>query len=164
MIAGPDVWCATLPVARPIVGDVMTLRHSCARLFSLALIVILAGCAARQAELAKLGRSELVGLSERDIRMCAGLPAKDQNGKDEKIWMYEHNATSPGGVEPPALPWIGQVGHVDAYCRVQVRFVRGKVAEVSYAGASDIAGASDAACGPIIKACLTYPARRVAGR
>jgi len=128
----------------------MTLRDCiaiCAFLF-------VSGCAAKDAERALLAREGLIGMTQHDIRMCAGLPS----GKDGDIWMYEHGAVTPAGIAPvvPA-PWGAvQINTGGGYCRVQLRFVKGRVAEVTYAGATDIFGARDAVCGPIVRTCLTY--------
>jgi hypothetical protein len=122
--------------------------------------LVLSGCAEREAEWARRGRESLIGLNQSNIRMCAGLPtgtAKDGRGE---IWMYEHVASFPGGIAepeiiiPPVLNLNSQP--LTDYCRVQLRFVDGKVAEVQYAGATDIGGAQDAACGQIVRTCLRY--------
>jgi hypothetical protein len=120
--------------------------------------LVLTGCAEREAEWALRGRDSLIGLDQSAIRMCAGLPtgtAKDGKGE---IWMYEHAASPPGGIAPPTVtlpPGLNIGGQSPAgYCRVQLRFVGGKVAQVQYAGATDIGEAQDAVCGQIVRTCL----------
>jgi hypothetical protein len=122
--------------------------------------LVLSGCAEREAEWARRGRDSLIGLSQSNIRMCAGLPtgtAKDGAGE---IWMYEHAASAPGGITPPAFtlpPGLNIGGQAPTgYCRVQLRFVNGKVAQVQYAGATDIGDAEDAVCGEIVRTCVRY--------
>ena len=122
--------------------------------------LVLAGCAEREAEWARRGRESLIGLNQSNIRMCAGLPtgtAKDGTGE---IWMYEHAASAPGGVAPPAVtipPGLNIGGQpLTGYCRMQLRFVGGRVAEVQYAGNTDIGDARDAVCGQIVRTCLGY--------
>jgi hypothetical protein len=125
----------------------------------LIMVVLLSGCAVREAQEAKRARSELVGLRKTDLQMCAGHPTNIDKIADGEIWMYEHAAVSPGGVTlTPAIPVagasFGQGG--GGYCRVQLRLVRDQVAEVVYAGATDLLGADDAACAPIVASCLGY--------
>jgi hypothetical protein len=122
--------------------------------------LVLASCADREAEWAKLGRDKLIGLDQSAIRMCAGLPnGTTKDGRGE-IWMYEHAATPPGGVSPPTItvpPGLNVGGQPPTgYCRVQLRFIAGKVAQVQYAGATDMWNARDAVCGQIVRTCLGY--------
>jgi len=118
----------------------------------------LAGCAEREAEWAQRGRESLIGLDQSAIRMCAGLPSGTTKDGPGEIWMYEHGASPPGGVTPPTLvipPGLNIGGQSPTgYCRVQLRFVAGKVAQVQYAGATDIGNARDAVCGQIVRTCL----------
>ncbi|MEY9185896.1 hypothetical protein ABIG06_007451 [Bradyrhizobium sp. USDA 326] len=133
----------------------------CLRMAALAPLV-LAGCAGQDAEWAQRGRASLIGLDQSAIRMCAGLPAGTAKDGSGEIWMYEHAASPPGGIAPPTLtlpPGLNIGGQAPSgYCRVQLRFVRGKVTEVQYAGNTDIGSARDAACGQIVKTCLGYGA------
>jgi hypothetical protein len=122
--------------------------------------LVLSGCAEREAEWARRGKESLIGLSQSSIRMCAGLPtgtAKDGAGE---IWMYEHAASAPGGLAPPTFtlpPGLNIGGQpLTGYCRVQLRFINGKVAQVQYAGATDIGDAQDAVCGEIVRSCVRY--------
>jgi hypothetical protein len=122
--------------------------------------LVLAGCAEREAEWAQRGRAGLIGLDQSAIRMCAGLPGGTTKDGPGEIWMYEHAATPPGGVAPPTVtvpPGFNIGGQAPTgYCRVQLRFIGGKVTEVQYAGATDIGNARDAACGQIVRTCLGY--------
>jgi hypothetical protein len=122
--------------------------------------LVLAGCAQKDAEWAQSGREKLVGLDQSAIRMCAGLPTgTTKDGKDE-IWMYEHATSPPDGIAPPTftIPPGLNIGSqpITGYCRVQLRFVKGRVTQVQYAGATDIGSARDAACGQIVRTCLGY--------
>lgn len=124
------------------------------------MIVILSGCGAHEARLASLARFRLAGLSQSDIRMCAGMPGGVAPDGRAEIWMYEHGGTTPGGMVAPGLSVPTPTGPVsvgvatDGYCRVQIRFVEGKVVEVDYAGQTSIGAARDAFCAPIVQSCL----------
>jgi hypothetical protein len=116
------------------------------------------GCGVENAEIALRGKSELVGMKEHDILMCAGHPTNEDTVPGGKIWMYEHGEASGGLAIQPVIPLgVAQVADPNSgYCRVQLRFAGGKVAEVSYAGATNLWGRKDAICGPIIRNCLDY--------
>lgn len=122
--------------------------------------LLLAGCAQKEAEWAMKGRTTLVGLDQSAIRMCAGLPTGTTKDGRSEIWMYEHTTSLPDGMAPftVTLPiGLGFGGTTPSgYCRVQMRFLKGKVTEVQYAGATDILNARDAACGQIVRSCLDY--------
>jgi hypothetical protein len=101
-------------------------------------------------------------MRERDILMCAGHPTSEDNVSGGKIWMYEHGEATTGGLTfQPVLPVVGaQITEPNTgYCRVQMRFAGGKVAEVSYAGATNVWGRKDAICAPIVRNCLDYRAQ-----
>ena len=138
-----------------------------AKAVAAALVGLLGGCAAEQAREAWAARSRLVGMTSSDVRMCAGFPAATAPDGDGEIWMFEHGATTPGGIAPPALtvPTLTGVGTIglstDGYCRAQMRFASGRVTEVTYAGATSIGAAKDAFCAPIVRNCLSYRSRPV---
>lgn len=124
------------------------------------MLLVLNGCAEKEAEWAQSGREKLLGLDQSEIRMCAGLPTGTTKDGAGEIWMYEHATSPPDGIAPPTFtipPGLNIGGQpITGYCRVQLRFVKGKVAQVQYAGATDIGDARDAACGQIVRTCLGY--------
>jgi hypothetical protein len=124
--------------------------------------LLLSGCAAQEAEIAARGHQELVGLSQADLLMCAGHPNNQDHTPRGDIWMYEHGLATTSVTVTPTIPLTGvSIAPPSGYCRVQLRVVHQKVVEVSYAGATDLFGAEDAICAPIIRNCLDY--RRVRG-
>jgi len=142
------------------IPDFSSISHATPRLFfTSALCVFMCACAARDAEIAGRARSELIGLSDNDLRMCAGHPANEDKVPGGVIWMYEHGAASSDGLTiTPVIPVVGaQIGQPDGgYCRTQLKLVGGKVTEVSFAGATDLWGGRDAVCAPIVRNCLDY--------
>jgi hypothetical protein len=131
---------------------------------SAALIMSLASCGVREAELAEQGRSGLVGLSQSDIRMCAGFATKAEKDKTGDIWMYEHGTSSPDSMTPtvgfPLAATVQFNAPNAGYCRVQLRFVKDRVAAVEYAGETDMMGHRDAVCAQMIRTCVERYARR----
>jgi hypothetical protein len=124
-------------------------------------ILALLGCATRYAEVAHSARTSVIGYTQDDILMCAGHPTNVDKAHDGEIWMYEHGSVTPGAATPTIISPYGGASisqNSGQYCRVQFRFVNGRVSEISYAGDTDIWGARDAECGPIVRNCLEYKA------
>jgi len=124
--------------------------------------LLLSGCAADQAELAARGKHQLTGLTPTEMRMCAGHPASIAPVERGEVWVYEHGATQSGiSLVSPVLYGVQLNQPGGGYCRVQLRFVDRRVAEVVYAGATDAWGARDAVCAPIIRTCLERAEQRL---
>lgn len=130
---------------------------------SFTLLLSLTACATQYARVASDAKSGIVGLTSDDILMCAGHPTTIDKSAGSEIWMYEHGAVTPGGVVPTVVSPYGGASLTQSagqYCRVQLRFNRGQVTAVSYAGDTDVWGARDAECAPIVRNCLEYRRQR----
>ena len=135
------------------------------------LIALIAGLAfqsscvdSREDATVAAARTVLLGMSETDIRMCAGFPSRTVDIQSGQIWSYERTINR-GGVNV-ALPNIA-IGAIPAlggsvsvapggYCNMQVRFDSGRVVQVEYAGDNDLPRRRNALCEPIIDECVTY--------
>ncbi|CAN7277297.1 hypothetical protein LJR234_001380 [Mesorhizobium amorphae] len=114
-------------------------------------------------------RKEMVGLSEADVRMCAGFPtAMADAGGSGQIWTYQR-AVQRGNlsvVVPTlavgAIPAVGGSVNVapGGYCNTQIRMVDGRVAEVAYAGDNNLPNSRDALCVSTVDACVAYARQR----
>jgi hypothetical protein len=126
---------------------------------SFILLISLTACATQYARVANDAKVTIVGFTTDDILMCAGHPSTiDKSGASE-IWMYEHGAVTPGGVVPTIVSPYGGASLTQSagqYCRVQLRIDRGQVTDVSYAGDTDVFGAKNAECAPVVRNCLEY--------
>jgi hypothetical protein len=109
-------------------------------------------------------RKALLGLSEVDIRMCAGFPSRTVDIQSGQIWTYERTVNSGGlNVSVPTFG-LGTVpvpgGSVNVasggYCNTQVRFTNGKVVEIAYAGDNDLPRRRNALCTSIVDECVIY--------
>lgn len=110
-------------------------------------------------------RKEMVGLSEADVRMCAGFPtATADAGGSGQIWTYQRtvrrgnlNVVIPT-LAVGAVPAVGGSLNVDpgGYCNTQIRMVDGRVAEVAYAGDNNTPNHRDALCVSTVDACVAY--------
>lgn len=117
---------------------------------------------------AQAARNEMVGLSEAQLRMCAGFPdASSDHGEDGKIWTYRRstNRNNMNLVVPASgfgiIPAVG--GSVSlsggGYCHTQVRLADGRVAEVEFAGDSNRARSRNALCVTMVDSCVNYARR-----
>lgn len=114
-------------------------------------------------------RKEMVGLSEADVRMCAGFPtATADAGGSAQIWTYQRtvqrgnlNVVIPT-LAVGAIPTVGGSLNVNpgGYCNTQIRMVDGRVAEVAYAGDNNLPNHRDALCVSTVDACVAYARQR----
>ncbi|AZO27056.1 MULTISPECIES: hypothetical protein [Mesorhizobium] len=118
---------------------------------------------------AAAARKEMVGLSEADIRMCAGFPtATADAGSSGQIWTYQRNVQRGNlNIAVPtmavgAIPAVGGSLNVSpgGYCNTQIRMVGGHVAEVTYAGDNNLPNSIDALCVSTVDACVAYARQR----
>lgn len=117
-------------------------------------------------------KKEMVGLSEADLRMCAGFPTASADlGEDGRIWTYQREVrrgslnvvlpTNSVGV----LPALGGSVNVapGGYCHTQIRLREGRVAEVAFAGDNNEPNSLNTLCVAMVDGCVAY-AREHEGR
>jgi hypothetical protein len=116
-------------------------------------------------------RTEMVGLSETELRMCAGFPdATSDRGSEGQVWSFRRS--TQGGNTSLVLPatTLGVFPAVgggvsiapSGNCNTQVRLVGGKVAEVEFSGDNNRPGGRNALCATMVDSCVAY-ARRKSG-
>ena len=118
-------------------------------------------------------RKEMVGLTEADLRMCAGFPTATADvGKAGQIWTYEHAAqrgnlnVAVPTVSVAAIPVAGGSVNVASggYCNTQIRIESGHVVEVAYAGDNTTTtGHLDRLCVSTVDGCVDYARHHRAG-
>ncbi|KXF74892.1 hypothetical protein ATN84_21975 [Paramesorhizobium deserti] len=118
-------------------------------------------------------RRGLVGLTEAQIRMCAGFPTATVNAGDAgKIWTYQQRNISRGSLNI-SVPTVG-IGSVPGVgggvnvapggsCSTQVRMVDGRVAEVAFSGDNNTPTSLNSLCASMIDECVVY-ARQLRGK
>ncbi|WP_342362914.1 hypothetical protein [Terrarubrum flagellatum] len=122
---------------------------------------LLSSCAERHPyNTVEVAKTSMRGLSEQDVRMCAGFPSKTFDSGKTSVWSYEMEQRS-GGVTLGAPVMFGIANtslslSSNGYCRVQFLFVDGKVDQVSYAGDSDTPRGKDTLCTPVVSGCVGY--------
>ena len=118
----------------------------------------------------KASRTVMVGLSEADVRMCAGFPTMGTMvGETEKIWTYQRiysRGTVSVGASTLALgPTPGLTGTTGlgtpGFCYTQIRFVDGRVTEIEFAGDNNTATAVNGLCVSTIDRCVVYAQERI---
>jgi hypothetical protein len=119
----------------------------------------------RQDKTVHLARNAMIGMSDADIRMCAGFPTSGVNiSAKEKIWTYQRSysrGTLNVGVTSLAVgPLPGVTGATgvgaEGFCNTQVRFVNGHVAQVEFAGDNNTPTRINGLCVATIDACVAY--------
>lgn len=113
-------------------------------------------------------RSLMVGMTEAEVRMCAGFPTMGTMiGQTEKIWTYQRiygRGTVSVGASTLALgPTPGLTGTTGlgtpGFCYTQIRFVDGRVKEIEFAGDNNTATAINGLCVSTIDQCVVYAKR-----
>lgn len=114
-------------------------------------------------------REVMVGLSEADVRMCAGFPTMGTMvGDTEKIWTYQRiysRGTISVGASTVALgPTPGLTGTTGlgtpGFCYTQIRFKDGHVTEIEFAGDNNTPTAINGLCVSTIDRCVVYARTR----
>lgn len=117
----------------------------------------------------KASRTLMVGLSEADVRMCAGFPTMGVMVSDtEKIWTYQRiysRGTVSVGASTLAIgPTPGITGATGmgtpGFCYTQIRFVGGHVTEVEFAGDNNTPTAINGLCVSTVDRCVIYAKSR----
>ena len=119
--------------------------------------LLLGGC--QPLEVDQVAQQSLIGLKERDIRACLGLPQnRARPGQATEIWTYANGATRGYGPQWALLlntnlpPFAGPAG-----CEVRFVMTVGRVTQVTYAAADGGALPLGQECLFPIKACVKAP-------
>ncbi|UVC11417.1 hypothetical protein IHQ71_13065 [Rhizobium sp. TH2] len=146
----------------------MTLRY-----FAIAALGLLGSCTVpadtspvvEEDRTVKVSRTVMVGMSEADVRMCAGFPTMGVKIADnEKIWTYQRiyaRGTINFGASTLAVgPTPGLTGGTGlgtpGFCYTQIRFLDGKVSQVEFAGDNNTATRVNGLCVSTVDRCVVY--------
>ncbi|MHB2267856.1 hypothetical protein [Aliihoeflea sp. PC F10.4] len=117
---------------------------------------------------ATAARSEMLGLTKTQVRMCAGFPNDTVDvGDDGEIWSFRTpNQRGNMNVALPAatygaLPAIGGSFNLapGGFCHTQVRLVNDVVTEVEFSGDNNRPSSRNALCTSLIDSCVVYARR-----
>ncbi|MBC8130241.1 MAG: hypothetical protein H7Y08_07955 [Rhizobiaceae bacterium] len=139
-------------------------------LIVLGFVSTVAGCTtADKFNSVEIARTAMLGFNEQDVRMCAGFPTRSASEGDVTVWSYEGGGRQ-GGVDISAPVLFGaanaNLSIPGGTCRFQVRFQRGRVDRIAYAGDNDSPQGRDTICTPVIDGCVSSsrtfgPSRRI---
>ncbi|WP_185984285.1 hypothetical protein [Aureimonas mangrovi] len=130
-------------------------------LLALLMVFTLAACAGTYpAQRVNSAKTVLMGLTQEDVRMCAGFPTRQHEDSEAgvSIWNYELR-NQAGGVNLSAPLWVANTNlsiSGGGSCQAQFRFVDGVLDRLAYAGDNDGPGGRDTLCAPIVDGCLSY--------
>lgn len=123
--------------------------------------LLVSSCATHHAfNRVEIAKTTMRGMSEQDVRMCAGFPNKTYEDGKTRIWSYELEQRT-GGVTLNAPVMFGLANSSlslasNGYCKVQFLFIDGRVDKISYAGDSDTPRGRDTLCTPVISGCVDF--------
>jgi len=121
--------------------------------------LLLSGCAGskfHRAEVATKAKTELVGMSKKDLLSCAGVPVRSQQVEDMEFLTYVGGGDSIGyaGGGAGSSAGGGLVAMHKRYCEVTFVFKAGKVEKVNYAGRTGGWATVGEQCAFVVENCL----------
>jgi hypothetical protein len=98
---------------------------------------MLLGCAIQRAEIASRAQTELIGMSKKDLFLCAGVPQRQERIEDLEFLTFAGGGDSVGSVvatstSPNTAVAIGKSKH--RYCEATFVLKNGIIQKVSYHG------------------------------
>jgi hypothetical protein len=120
----------------------------------LALAPLLGSCEYYDSHEARRAQTELVGLSQDELHLCAGLPTHTETRGTSTYDTYEQSFSGASGFSA-SLPLVGGINFAGSgYCHATFKIVDGKVSEVDYAGdTGDLLG-HVSNCSSLVDHCL----------
>lgn len=109
--------------------------------------------------LAGRAQTELRGLADNDLRLCAGLPdraetATGPDGVQRRYWTYLRNPPVAAGVTVNVPVFGGVSISRVADCRATFEIVEGHVTRIGLTGAAELGPAHKAACASLVLGCM----------
>ena len=145
------------------------LPHALSRAGLGLIVLATAGCAARYSfNAVEVAKTALLGMDQKDIRMCAGFPNRSFTEDGVTIWSYD-GPSRAGGVNVSAPILFGAANTNlslpgNGNCRVQMRFIEGRLDRLAYSGDNDGPRGRNTICTPVVQGCLDYARSYKKGR
>jgi hypothetical protein len=120
-------------------------------------ILVLAGCALQRADIANRARTEMVGMSKKDLLMCAGEPLRKNKLDGIELLTYIGGSESVYGGSVISAPQNSAVGFgksVHLYCEATFAIKEGVVQKVSYQGRTGGQSSQGEQCAFIVGNCV----------
>jgi hypothetical protein len=119
--------------------------------------LMLWGCAIQRAEIASRAQTELVGISKKDLLLCAGVPLRQERVEDLEFLSFAGGGDSVGSAvatstSPGTVVAVGKSTH--RYCEATFVLKNGIVQKVNYQGRTGGLLTKGEQCAFIVENCV----------
>ena len=119
--------------------------------------VMLFGCAIQRAEIASRAQTELVGMSKKDLFLCAGVPQRQERVVDLEFLTFAGGGDSVGSAvatrtSPNTAVAVGKSTH--RYCESTFVLKNGIIQKVNYQGRTGGLISKGEQCAFIVENCV----------
>ncbi len=114
-------------------------------------------CAVQRAEIASRAQVELIGMSKKDLLLCAGVPLRQERAEDLEFLTFAGGGDSVGsavatGTSPNTAIAVGKSAH--RYCEATFVLKNGAVQKVNYQGRTGGLLTKGEQCAFIVENCV----------
>lgn len=122
----------------------------------------LSGCGYYASRVAHKAQSSMIGMDEKDVQACAGIPDKIKKIDDNTtIYEYQRGRNIETSANSTLIPVqslqniVNGIGGGDGKsCVADFRVVDGKVQDVYYSGDNDMLIGTDGVCATVVRGCV----------
>jgi hypothetical protein len=120
--------------------------------------MVLTGCASRRADVASRAQTELIGMSKKELLLCAGTPGRQDKVNNLEFLTYSSSEDGGSGVGlglsiAPALS-VGVGTSTRRYCEATFVLENDLIQKITYRGRTGGPLAKDEQCAFIVDLCL----------
>jgi hypothetical protein len=120
---------------------------------------VLASCAIQRADIANRAQTELIGMSKKDLLLCAGVPLRQERVDDLEFLTYAGGGDSVGGAVATSTSSktafaVGKSAH--RYCEATFVLKDGTVQKVNYQGRTGGLLTRGEQCAFIVENCVKH--------
>ena len=130
-------------------------------LFVLLLLFLASGCANskfQRAETARRAQTEMIGMSKKDLFLCAGVPMRQERVEDLEFLTYSGGGDSVGvgvATTTSSSTAVGVSTRQHRYCEVTFILKDGKVMKINYSGRTGGFATKGEQCAFVVENCLS---------
>jgi len=132
-------------------------------MWAVCLVIAMALCAYGEtkfgrAETAKRAQTELIGMSKKDLFLCAGIPIRQERVEDLEFLSYSSGGDIDGvgvAAATSSSTGVGFSSRKRRYCDITFVLKDGKVTKVNYSGRTGGLITKDEQCAFIVEKCLS---------
>ncbi|MGX9430595.1 MULTISPECIES: hypothetical protein [Bradyrhizobium] len=123
-------------------------------ILSLVTAFVVVGCAIADSEVAQQAETGLLGLQQKDLESCLGVPNRKDKFDETTILSYDGTSTNSGGLSLASPVGGGLSLSGGGYCHLTARLDKGRVTSIRYTGETDAALSPKAYCAPLVRSCM----------